>query len=77
MKEDNKDDVKLVYDFKDKHLIVDAKTGEVINAIEDLIEKQGMKEYKDLENTYAKEQVQRLQKYITLFEGDEFKAKKK
>ncbi|NLL82133.1 MAG: S-layer protein [Tissierellia bacterium] len=75
MKEDNKDDVKLVYDFKDKHLIVDAKTGEVINAIEDLIEKQGMKEYKDLENTYAKEQVQRLQKYITLFEGDEFKAK--
>lgn len=70
-----KKDIKLVYDFKDKYLVVDAKTGEVIDSIKELMEKEGMKEYKDIENSYAKEQIQKLQNHITLFEGEEFKPK--
>lgn len=73
--ENEKKDVKLVYDFKDKYLVVDAKTGEVIDGIKESLEKEGIKEYKDIENSYAKEQIQKLQKHITLFEGEDFKAK--
>ncbi|WFA09038.1 S-layer homology domain-containing protein [Tissierella sp. Yu-01] len=73
--EKDKKDVKLVYDFKDKHIVVDAKTGEVIDIRKELMEKQGKKEYKDIENSFAKEQIQKLQNHITLFEGENFKPK--
>jgi hypothetical protein len=73
--EKEKKDVKLVYNFKDKYLLVDAKTGEVIDIRKELMEKEGMKEYKDIENCYAKEKIQKLQNHIVLFEGEEFKPK--
>lgn len=71
---DNKN-VKIVYDFKDKHLVVDAIKAEVIDNRKELMERTGLREYKDIENSFAKEQIQKLQKYITLFEGEEFKPK--
>lgn len=62
----------LVYDFEDKYLVVDAKKGEVIDNRKELIEKQ---EYKDIENSYAKNQINKLNNHIILFEGEEFKPK--
>lgn len=74
-KEKEKKNVKLVYDFKDKHLVVDAKKAEIIDNRKELMAKTGIKEYKDIENSFAKNQIQKLQKYIFLFEGEEFKPK--
>ena len=71
----DKKNVKLVYDFKDKYLTVDAKEGEVIDNRKELMEKSAVKEYKDIENSFAKNQIQKLQDYIVLFEGEEFKPK--
>ncbi|AFS77644.1 S-layer-like domain-containing protein [Gottschalkia acidurici 9a] len=66
---------KLVYDFKDKHLVVDAKTGEIIDYKKELGEKLDKKDYKDIENSFAKDQINKLQEYIVLFEGEDFKPK--
>lgn len=74
-KEKDRRNVKLVYDFRDKHLPVDAKEAEVIDNRKVLEEKSAIKEYKDIENSFAKNQIQKLQNYIYLFEGDEFKPK--
>lgn len=67
--------VNLVYDFKDKHLTVDAKKAEIIDDINELMEKAKVKEYKDIKNSFAKNQIQKLQDYIVLFDGEEFKPK--
>jgi hypothetical protein len=73
--EKEKNDIKLVYDFKDKYLTVDAKKAEVVDNRKELMEKAAIKEYKDIENSFAKNQIQKLQEYIFLFEGEEFKPK--
>ncbi len=73
-KEDNMD-IRLVYDFKDKQLIVDAKKAQLIDSREGLLETRGMQEYKDIDKSYARDYIKGLQKYIYLFEGDEFKPK--
>lgn len=73
--EEEKDNVKLVYDFKDKYLTVDAKEAKVIDNREELAKKATIKGYKDIENSFAKNQIQKLQDYIVLFEGEEFKPK--
>ncbi len=74
-KEKDKKNIKLVYDFRDKHLPVDAKKAEVIDNRKELEEKLAIKEYKDIENSFAKNQIQKLQNYIYLFQEDEFKPK--
>ena len=74
-KEKEKNNVKLVYDFKDKYLTVDAKEAKVIDDREELAKKATVKGYKDIENSFAKNQIQKLQDYIVLFEGEEFKPK--
>lgn len=73
--DEGKREVKLVYDFKDKYLIVDAKTREVIDSRKELMERDAIKEYMDIEESYAKDEIRKLQRYITLFEGDELKPK--
>lgn len=73
--DEGKKEVKLVYDFKDKYLIVDAKTREVIDSRMELMERDAIKEYKDIEESYAKDEIRKLQRYITLFEGDKLKPK--
>lgn len=71
----DKKNIKLVYDFRDKHLPVDAKKAEVIDNRKELEEKLAIKKYKDIENSFAKNQIQKLQNYIYLFQEDEFKPK--
>ncbi|WP_353095833.1 S-layer homology domain-containing protein [Tissierella praeacuta] len=73
--EKEKKNVKLVYDFKDKYLAVDTKKAEVIDNGKELMEKTTIKRYKDIENSFAKNQMNKLQEYIILFEGEEFKPK--
>ncbi|WP_313755616.1 S-layer homology domain-containing protein [Tissierella sp.] len=73
--EKEKKNVKLVYDFKDKYLAVDAKNSEIVDNIRGLMEKAAIKGYKDTENSFAKNQINKLQEYIVLFEGEEFKPK--
>lgn len=73
--EKEKENVKLVYDFGDKYLVVDAKKGEVIDNRKALLEKIEKQEYKDIENSFAKNQINKLSKHIILFEGEEFKPK--
>lgn len=68
-------DVKLVYDFKEKYSTVDAKKAEIIDNTKELMEKAKVKEYQDIKNSFAKNQIQKLQDYIILFEGEEFKPK--
>lgn len=72
--EKEKKNVKLVYDFKDRYLAVNAKNGEIIENRR-LMEKAAIKGYKDIENSFAKNQINKLQEYIVLFEGEEFKPK--
>ncbi|AFS77645.1 S-layer-like domain-containing protein [Gottschalkia acidurici 9a] len=72
---EDKENIKLVYDFKDKHLVVDAKTGEIVDNKKELERKYGKKTYKDIENSFAKNQIEKLQENITLFEGEDFKPK--
>lgn len=67
--------VKLVYDLKDKYLTVDAKKAEIIDDINELMEKAKMKEYQDIKNSFAKNQINKLQDCIILFDGEEFKPK--
>lgn len=74
-KEEEEKDVRLVYDFKDKYLTVDAKKAEIIDNRKELMEKLGVIEYQDIENSFAKNQIHKLQDYIILFEGEEFKPK--
>lgn len=68
-------DVKLVYDFKEKYSTVNAKKAEIIDNTKELMEKAKVKEYQDIKNSFAKNQIQKLQDYIILFEGEEFKPK--
>lgn len=68
-------DIRLVYNFKDKHLIVDAKKAELVDNRWGLIENEVIKGYKDIEESFAKEQIEKMQKHIILFEGEEFKPK--
>ncbi len=65
-------DVKLVYDFKDKYLTVDAKDGKVVDNIRDTRERPGLVKYQDIKNNSTKEQINRLQNYIFLFKGEKF-----
>ncbi|MCF6461731.1 YcdB/YcdC domain-containing protein [Clostridium sp. Cult3] len=74
IEEKEKKNVKLVYDFRDKYLAVDAKEAEVVDNRKKPIEK-AMKEYKDIENSFAKDQIEKLQESIFLFAGEEFKPK--
>ena len=67
--------VNLVYDFKDKYLTLDAKKAEIIDDTNELTEKAKIKVYQDIENSFAKNQIQKLQDFIILFEGEEFKPK--
>lgn len=39
------------------------------------MEKAKVKEYQDIKNSFAKNQIQKLQDYIVLFDGEEFKPK--
>ena len=55
--------------------MVDAKKAEVIDNREELIEKIEKQDYKDIENSFAKDQINKLTKHIILFEGEEFKPK--
>ena len=70
-----KNNVKLVYDFKDKYLTVDAKKAEVVDNRIESMGKAGLIEYQDIENSFAKDQINKLQKYVVLFEGKQFKPK--
>ena len=70
-----KKDVRLVYDFKDKYFTVDAKKAEVIDNKKETMEKAGLIKYKDIENSFAKNQINKLQDYIVLFKGELFKPK--
>ncbi|MDR7857213.1 S-layer homology domain-containing protein [Tissierella sp.] len=70
-----KENVKLVYDFEDKYLVVDAKKGEVIDNRKELLGKTEKQEYNDIQNSFAKNQIIKLQDYIILFEGEEFQPK--
>ncbi|SHD78016.1 YcdB/YcdC domain-containing protein [Schnuerera ultunensis] len=74
-KDKEKKNIKLVYDFRDKYLAVDAKEAGVIDNRKELGEKLAIKKYKDIENSFAKNQIQKLQNYIYLFQEDEFKPK--
>ncbi|AFS77643.1 S-layer domain-containing protein [Gottschalkia acidurici 9a] len=67
--------IKLVYDFKDKHLSIDAKTGEIIDNRNEIMNIYGKSNYRDIENSFAKDQIKRLQENIVLFEGEDFKPK--
>lgn len=73
--EKEKENVKLVYDFEDKYLVVDAKKGEVIDNRKNLVDKIEKQQYKDIENSFAKNQINKLNNHIILFEGEEFKPK--
>ncbi|AFS77646.1 S-layer-like domain-containing protein [Gottschalkia acidurici 9a] len=72
---EDKENIKLVYDFKDKHLVVDAKTGEIIDDKKEFSDKYSNKAYKDIGNSFAKNQIEKLQESIILFKGEDFKPK--
>ncbi len=62
---------KLVYDFGNSNLNMDAQTGKLIYAASD--EKEKITEYKDIEGHYAEDVIKKLAKFGIGFTGGEFK----
>ncbi|HSH34970.1 S-layer homology domain-containing protein, partial [Schnuerera sp.] len=73
--ENEEKNVKLVYDFNEKYLTVDAKKAEIVGDREEIIEQTIVEKYDDIESSFAKEQIEKLQNYIILFEGEKLKPK--
>lgn len=74
----DKNEVILVYALnKEKPSNIDANTGNILNDIGEIYKKPSIIEYKDIENSYAKDKINILAQYGISLSGEKFLPKEK
>ena len=77
-KNENKEEIKLVYGFKeDNIIIIDPITGKFLDNQGKEISEQWITEYTDIDNSYAKKEIQILSEYGISFKENKFRPKDK